>query len=115
VRTEAAFPRDKAGVEYAGIIQGAVPGTPLSPFAPGYVIAILAVGISRLPRRTKEALAGVDRSVDEVAGHHGSSQHGKEDSDGSDQFEFHHVFLWIRLRQITEYARNLGLWFLKEI
>jgi hypothetical protein len=89
VRIEAAFPRDKAGVVYAGIIQGAVPGTPLPPFAPGYVIAVSAVRISRIPGRTKNALAGVAQ----VPGHCGSAQHRKEDRSSANQFEFCHALL----------------------
>jgi hypothetical protein len=86
----------------ASIIEATVPGASPSPAAPGEVIAILAVGISRFPSCAKDALAGVYGP-----GHRGSCQHRKKDSGGANQSEFRHAFLpWIRVGRITEYARN---------
>jgi hypothetical protein len=45
LRIKAAFSRYKAGVYQASIVERAIPSAALSPFAPGHVIAILAVGI----------------------------------------------------------------------
>jgi len=56
---EAAFSRYEGWVVKASIVERAVPRTSLPPFAPGDVIAILAVGISGFPGRAEEALAGV--------------------------------------------------------
>ena len=93
LRIKAAFSRYEARVTQASIVEPAVPSASLPPFAPGDVIAILAVGISRFPGRTKEALGGVAWTGDYVSGHRGSCQHGKKDGGGADQFEFRHAFL----------------------
>jgi hypothetical protein len=75
---------------YTGVVERTVPGTSLAPFAPGDVVAILAVGISRLPRCTEEALAGAG---DEVARHRRGRQHGKQDGGSAEKSKFCHVFL----------------------
>ena len=48
-------------VKVASIVERAVPSAVLPPAAPSYEIAILAVGISRLSGRTKDALSGIER------------------------------------------------------
>jgi hypothetical protein len=97
VLIKAAFSRYEAGIEQAGIIKGAVPTTSLSPFAPGDVIAILAVGISRVPCCAKEALGGVARAGGEmpclVPGHCRCCQHGKKNRGYAHQTKSRHVFL----------------------
>jgi hypothetical protein len=77
LRIKAAFSRNKARVTQASIIERAVPSAALSPFAPGDVIAILAVGISRFPGCTKDAQGGIDRTGDYVPGRRGFCQHRK--------------------------------------
>lgn len=57
-RIKAAFSRYKARVMPASIVERAVPTASLPPFRPCDVIAVLTVGISRFPGRTKEALDG---------------------------------------------------------
>jgi hypothetical protein len=90
---KAAFSRYKAGVIPARIVERAVPGTALSPFAPGDIIAILAVGISRFPGRTKDALRGVAWTVDDMPGHCGPCQNRSKYRGGADQPEVCHAFL----------------------
>jgi hypothetical protein len=46
-------------IKIASIVQATVPTTSPPPFSPGWVIAILTIGISRFPRRTIDALGGV--------------------------------------------------------
>ena len=86
VLIKAAFSRYEAGIEQAGIIEATIPSTSLAPFAPGYVIAILAVGISGFPGRTKQALARMSC----VPGHCGACQHRKNEC--ANQSEFRHAF-----------------------
>jgi hypothetical protein len=51
------------------------------------------VGISRFPGRTKDALGGVVRTGDYVAGHRGSRQRRENDRGGPHQSEFRHSLL----------------------
>jgi hypothetical protein len=90
---EAAFSGDEGGIVQAGIIERAVPAAPLAPFAPGDVVAILAVGISGFSGCTKEALAGMGGSGDEVPRHHGGRERGKKGGGSAKKSEFCHVFL----------------------
>src|SRR5579859_3373887 len=90
---ETAFSRDEGGIVQAGIIQRTVPAAPLAPFAPGEVVAILAVGISGFSGCTKEALAGMGGSGDEVPCHHGGRECGKKGDGSAKKSEFCHVFL----------------------
>jgi hypothetical protein len=104
-RIKAAFSRYKAGVVPASIVERAVPTASLSPFGPCDVIAILAVGISRFPGRTEEALGGAAWAGDDVPGHRGSRQHRENGRGGANQSEFRHSFLpLIPLTPITKYA-----------
>ena len=91
--SKAAFSRYIARVTPASIVERAVPTASPPPAAPGDVIAILAVGISRLPGRTKDALGGVDRTGAYVPGHRGSCHHRKKDCGNANQSEFRHAFL----------------------
>ena len=90
---KAAFSRYEARIMPASIVERAVPTASLPPFGPGDVIAILAVGISRLPGRTKDALGGVDWTGDYMPGHRGPCQHRKKDCGNTSQSEFGHAFL----------------------
>ena len=97
LRIKAAFSRNITRVKVASIVERAVPTASLSPFAPSYVIAILAVGISCFLGRTKDALAGVDRMGAYAPGHRGSCQHRKKDYGGANPSEIRHEFLpWFR-------------------
>jgi len=99
-------------VEPTRIIETGIPPASPPPAAPGEVIAILAVGISRFPSCAKDALARVGYRP----GHRGSCQHRKKDSGGANQSEFRHAFLpWIRVGRITEYARNFRFAVVKDI
>src|SRR5580692_8036955 len=92
LRIKAAFSRNITRVKVAGIVERAVPTASLPPFRPFDVIAILAVGISRLPGRTKDALGGVPWPGDYVAGHRGLCQHRKKDCGSANQSESRHSF-----------------------
>jgi len=101
LRVKAAFAGYKARVEQASIVERAVPSASLSPFAPGDVIAVLAVGISGFPGRTKDTLGW---TRDCVPGARGSCQNSK-DRGGANQSEFRHSFLpLIPLSQNNEYG-----------
>ena len=91
--TKAAFSRHIARVTRACIVERAVPTASPPPSAPGDVIAILAVGISGLPGRTKEALGGVAWTGDYMPRHRRPCQHRKKDYGNANQSEFHHAFL----------------------
>ena len=82
----------------ASIVEPAVPTAPVSPFGPGRVIAILAVGISRFPGRTIDAL-GVAAWAD-MLGRCGPCCQG-ESHDSAENFEFHHAFLDSRDKKRT--------------
>jgi hypothetical protein len=90
---KAAFSRNKMRVKVASIVERAVPTASLPPFRPFDIIAILAVGISRFPGRTKDALGGVPWTGDYVAGHRGFCQHRKKDCGSANQSESRHSFL----------------------
>jgi hypothetical protein len=116
LRIKAAFSRNITRVKVAGIVERAVPTASLPPFRPFDVIAILAVGISRFPGRTKHALGGVARTGDYVSSHRrGSCQHSNKNGGNANQSEFRHAFppLWLPL--IAKYARELPLVVLKDI
>ena len=89
-RITAAFSRNITRVKVASIVERAVPTASLPPFAPGYVIAILAVGISSFPGRTIDALGRVDWTGDYVSGHRGSHQYRKKNWGNANQSEFRH-------------------------
>jgi hypothetical protein len=113
---EATLAGNKAGIVDAGIVKRTVPAASLAPFAPGDVVAILAVGISRFPGRTKHALGGVAWTGDYVSSHRrGSCQHSNKNGGNANQSEFRHAFppLWLPL--IAKYARELPLVVLKDI
>jgi hypothetical protein len=75
------------------IIERTVPTTSLTPFAPGEVVAILAVGISGFSGCAKETLAGMGGSGDEVPRHHGGRERAKKGGGSAKKSEFCHVFL----------------------
>jgi hypothetical protein len=105
LRIKAAFSRYIAGVMPAGIVELAVPTASLPPLAPGDVIAILAVGISRFPGRTKDALGGMAWTGDYVPGHRGSCQHRRKGRRNANQPEFRHAFVpSVPPVQITKYG-----------
>ncbi|HLX15724.1 MAG TPA: hypothetical protein VKS24_11015 [Bradyrhizobium sp.] len=104
-----AFARYEAWIEVASIVERGVPSTALPPFAPGYVIAILAVGISWLSGRAKDALAGVAYGP----GQCGPRQHAKNDCGSANQSECRHAFLPVVLVAI-KYRRESRICFLKE-
>jgi hypothetical protein len=85
---KAAFSRNITRVKVASVVERAVPTASLPPFRPFDVIAILAVGISRLPSRTKDALGG-----DHMAGYSGSCQPRKKDCGSANQSESRHSSL----------------------
>jgi hypothetical protein len=76
----------------AGIVEPAVPTASPPPAAPGDVVAILAVGISRFPGRTIDALGVVARAGDDLSGHCGPCCQGKGHG-STENFEFHHAIL----------------------
>jgi hypothetical protein len=90
---KAAFSRNITRVKVASIVERAVPTASLSPFAPSYVIAILAVGISSFPGRAKDALGGVPWTGDYVPGHRGPCHYRKKNCGCANQFEFRHASL----------------------
>jgi hypothetical protein len=90
---ETAFSGNEGRIVQAGIIERTVPAPSLAPFAPGDVVAILAVGISGFSGCTKKALAGMGGSGDEVPRHHGGRERGKKGSGSAKKSEFCHVFL----------------------
>jgi hypothetical protein len=90
--TKTAFCWYIARVTPACIVERAVPTASPPPSAPGDVIAILAVGISGLPGRTKDALGGVDWTGDYMPGHRGPCQRRKKDCGNANQSEFGHAF-----------------------
>jgi len=100
---EAAFSRYEGWVVKAGIVERAVPRTSLPPFAPGYVVAILAVGISGFSGCTKDALSGVGRAY--VPGHCWPRQHRKKHRGSANHSEFRHAFLPLVLAAIKVSAR----------
>src|ERR1700680_103030 len=79
-------------ITQAGIVELAVPAAAPPPAAPGYVIAIPAVGISRLPRRAIDALGVVAWTRDYLPGHCGRCCQGKS-CGSAENSEFHHAFL----------------------
>lgn len=76
----------------ASIVEPAVPTAPESPFGPGPIIAILAVGVSRFPGRTIDALGVAARAGACVPGRCRPCCQGKS-HDSAENFEFHHAFL----------------------
>src|SRR6202521_5627029 len=79
-------------ITQAGIVELAVPAAAPSPAAPGYVIAIPAVGISRFPCRAIDALGVVAWAGDYLPGHCGRCGKGKS-CGSAENSEFHHAFL----------------------
>ena len=112
---KAAFSRNITRVKVASVVERAVPTASLPPFRPFDVIAILAVGISRLPGRTKDALGGVPWTRDYVAGHSGSCQHRKKDCGSANQSESRHSFLpSVPVIHNTGHGREFRSWILKD-
>jgi hypothetical protein len=100
---KAAFSRNITRVKVASVVERAVPTASLSPFAPSYVIAILAVGISRFPGRTKDTLGRVPWSGDYMPGHRWPCQHRKKDCGNANQSEFRHPYLLlVPVTQVTK-------------
>ena len=93
---KAAFSRNITRVKVASIVERGVPSAVLPPAAPSYEIAIFAMGISRLPGRTKDALGGVvpwrvvPWIVDYLPGHRWRCQHRKKDCGSANQSESRH-------------------------
>jgi hypothetical protein len=71
---KAALSRNVAGVMVASAVEATVPTASFSPFTPLDVIAIPAVRISRIPRRTKNALNGLCCTGGNVPCHRWSCQ-----------------------------------------
>jgi hypothetical protein len=80
---EAALSRYKAGIVNAGVVERVVPCASLTPFAPGDVIAIFAVGISRLSGRAKDAPSRMGGSGKHGPRHHGRHQRCQQDGRNS--------------------------------
>ena len=112
--SKAAFWRNITRVEVTGIVERAVPSAVLPPAAPSYEIAILAVGISRLPGRTKDALrgvpfGGVPWSVDYLPGHRWPCQHRKKDRGNANHSEFRHLYLLLApVTKVTKCGATAG-------
>src|ERR1700739_131041 len=101
---KATFSRNITRVKVASIVERAVPTAVPPPAAPKCVIAILAVEISRLPGRTKEALGGVPWSGDYMPGHRWPCQHRKKDCGGTDRSEIRHPYLLlVPVTQVTKW------------
>ena len=79
-------------ITQAGIVELAVPAAAPPPAAPGYVVAIPAVGISRFPRRAIDALGVMAWAGDYLPGHCGRCGQGKSCGSAKNS-EFHHAFL----------------------
>src|SRR5882724_493265 len=79
-------------ITQAGIVELAVPAAAPPPAAPAYVIAILAVGISRFPCRAIDALGVMAWAGDYLPGHCGRCGQGKS-CGSAENSEFHHAFL----------------------
>src|SRR5882724_2160849 len=79
-------------ITHAGIVELAVPTAAPPPAAPGYVIAIPAVGISRFPCRAIDALGVVAWTRDYLPGHCGRRCQCKR-CGSAENSEFHHAFL----------------------
>jgi hypothetical protein len=93
-RVTSAFSRNITRVKVASIVERAVPTASLSPFAPSYVIAILAVGISNFPGRTINALGGMHWTGGYVPpGHRGSCRYRKKSCGNAYKSESLHSFL----------------------
>ena len=93
-RVTSAFSRNITRVKVASIVERAVPTASLSPFAPSYVIAKLAVGISSFPGRTINALGGVHWTGGYVPpGHRGSCRYRKKSCGNAYKSESRHSFL----------------------
>ena len=104
VQSKAAFSRYIARVTPASIVERTVPTASPPPAAPGDVIAILAVGISRFPGRTIDALAWAGYHV---TSHRGSCQHRKKNCGNANQLEFLHAFLLLLpVMHNTKYGRE---------
>jgi hypothetical protein len=81
-----------ARITPASIVELAVPTASPPPAAPGDVIAILTVWISRFSGRTIDALGVVAWAGDYLLGHCGPCCQGKS-RDSAENFEFHQAFL----------------------
>jgi hypothetical protein len=112
---KAAFSGNESRVSQAGVVERAVPTASLPPFRPCDVIAVLAVGISRLLGRTKDASGGIPSSGYYTLGHSGSCQHRKKDCGSANQSEIRHSFLpLVPLIHNTGHGREFRPWILKD-
>jgi hypothetical protein len=105
---KAAFSRNITRVKVAGIVERAVPTAVPPPTAPSCVIAILAMEISRLPGRTKDALGGVPW-IDYLPGHRWPCQHRKKDCRNANQSEFRHPHLLLVPVKMAKWGCDSGL------
>jgi hypothetical protein len=106
---KAAFSRNITRVKVASIVERGVPSALPPPAAPSCVIAILAVGISRFPGRTKDALGGVPCSGDSVPGHRWSCEYRNKDCGDANQSEFRHPYvLLVSLTQMPSRGATAG-------
>src|ERR1700722_1945747 len=111
---KAAVSRNKTRVKVASIVERAVPSAVLPPAAPSYEIAILAVGISRLPGRTEDALGGVPFggvpwSGAYVLGHRWPCQHRKKDCSNANHSELRHLYLLlVPVTKVTKCGATAG-------
>jgi hypothetical protein len=90
---EAALSRYEGRVMKAGIVECGIPTASLPPFGPFDVIAIFAVGISRFPGCTEDALNGTVWTGDHRPSQRWNCQHRKKNYGNPDQSEFCHAFL----------------------
>jgi hypothetical protein len=90
---KAAFSRYVARIMPASIVERAVPTASLPPFRPFDVIAIFAVGVSRFPGRTKDALGGTAWTGDYLPGQRGTCQHRKKHCGNANQSDVFHSVL----------------------
>src|ERR1700733_13832387 len=111
---KAAFSRNITRVKVASIVERAVPSAVLPPAAPSYEIAVLAVGISRLPGRAEDALGGVPFggvpwSVDYLPGHRWPCQHREKDCGNANHSEFRHLYLLlVPVTKVTKCGATAG-------
>jgi hypothetical protein len=87
---EAALSGHESRVMKAGIVERGIPTASLPPFGPFDVIAVFAVGISRFPGCTKNALNATVWTGGHRPSQRWSCQHRKKDCGNPDQSDFCH-------------------------
>jgi hypothetical protein len=87
---EAALSGYESGIVDAGIIKRTVPAASLTPFAPGDVVAILAVGISCVPGCAEEALTRMRGAGNDGPADRGSCERGKKNGGSAEKSKFCH-------------------------